>query len=254
MDTNFLYDFSERQEALREAKAYQTDETKILAEARTVNNAEHYSAYAILEDDIGYCSAEDTTNRIRSLPVKTRFDILVREYPGEFRLCSEDTCDESIVPVEHSHEHECVNHDEENCSWIHPIEIKRSSMMLEDDDSLQANESAGGDYVRDWDDLYLDFPPGKGDEWSKFTYAKSRTVTRQSNPRKVMKEEFTLKETLPNNAYGGVYGAEDGFDYSLSTATAKTSNRFTPRKRHPSKRPVGWMAKLSAEQFAQLMS
>ena len=239
MDNSFLYEFSERQEALREAKAYQS--TKMP-------------------------EALDASERIRSLPVKTRFDILVRHYPGDFRLCSEDTCrtivrkddgstrvTDSIVPVEHSHEHECVNHDEEDCSWIHPIEIKRSSMMLEDD-SLHANESAGGDYVRDWDDLYLDFPSGEADNWNTYTYAKSRTVTRQSNPRKVMKEEFTLKETLPNNAYGGVYGAEDGFDYSLSTATAKTSNRSTPRKRHPSKRPVGWMAKLSAEQFAQLMS
>ena len=79
-------------------------------------------------------------------------------------------------------------------------------MMLEDDDSLQANESAGGDYVRDWDDLYLDFPPGEADDWTKFSYAKSRTVTRQSNPRKVMQEEFTLKETLPNDPYGGTYG------------------------------------------------
>ena len=185
MDNSFLYEFSERQEALREAKAYQS--TKMPEKV-----------------DV----AESATERIRSLPVKARFDILVREYPGEFRLCSEDTCDESIVPVEHSHEHECVNHDEENCSWIHPIEIKRSSMMLEDDDSLQANESAGGDYVRDWDDLYLDFPPGKADDWSTYTNAKSRTVTRQSAPsrKRIMEEEFTLKETLPNDPYGNTYG------------------------------------------------
>jgi len=199
MDNSFLYEFSERQEALREAKAYQTDSTKIAADA-----------------------SKKASARIRSLPVKTRFDILVREYPGEFRLCSEDTCDKSIVPVEHSHEHECVNHDEEDCSWIHPIEIKRSSMMLEDDDSLQANESAGGDYVRDWDDLYLDFPPGEEDEWSNYTYAKSRTVTRQTGPsrKRIMKEEFTLKETLPNDPYGSVYGV-DRVNYELSTATAK---------------------------------
>ena len=235
MDNSFLYEFSERQEALREAKAYQS--TKMP-------------------------EALDASERIRSLPVKTRFDILVRHYPGDFRLCSEDTCrtivhnddgsttvTESIVPVEHSHEHECVNHDEENCSWIHPIEIKRSSMMLEDDDSLQANESAGGDYVRDWDDLYLDFPSGEADNWNTYTYAKSRTVTRQSNPRKVMNEEFTLKETLPNNAYGGVYGVEDGFDYSLSTATAKTSNRSTPRK--ASKR-IGFSG-LTLSQMRQVM-
>ena len=222
MDNSFLYEFSERQEALREAKAYQS--TKMP-------------------------EALDASERIRSLPVKTRFDILVREYPGEFRLCSEDTCDESIVPVEHSHEHECVNHDEENCSWIHPIEIKRSSMMLEDD-SLHADESAGGDYVRDWNDLSLDFPPGEADDWSTYTHAKSRTVTRQSNPRKVMQEEFTLRETLPNNPYGGVYGAEDGFDkYSLSTATAKTSNRSTPRK--ASKR-IGFSG-LTLSQMRQVM-
>ena len=226
MDNSFLYEFSERQEALREAKAYQS--TKMPEEV-----------------DAGL----EATERIRSLPVKARFSILVRLYPGEFRLCSEDTCDESSVPVEHSHEHECVNHDEENCSWIHPIEIKRSSMMLEDDDSLQANESAGGDYVRDWDDLYLDFPSGEADIWNTYTYAKSRTVTRQSNPRKVMNEEFTLKETLPNNAYGGVYGVEDGFDYSLSTATAKTSNRSTPRK--ASKR-IGFSG-LTLSQMRQVM-
>ena len=229
MDTNFLYEFSERQEALREAQTYQTDSTKIAADA-----------------------SKKASARIRSLPVKTRFDILVREYPGEFRLCSEDTCSESIVPdtcrtivdnddgsttviefVGHSHEHECVKHKVEDCSWIHPIEIKRSS-MIEDDEHLQ-DESAGGDYVRDWDELYLDFPLGEEDEWSKFTYAKSRTVTRQSNPRKVMKEEFTLKETLPNNAYGGVYGAEDGVDYSLSTATAKTFSRVCPHYSTPRK-------------------
>ena len=212
MDNSFLYEFSERQEALREAKAYQS--TKMSEEV-----------------DVWW----GATERIRSLPVKARFDILVRHYPGEFRLCSEDTCrtivhnddgsttvTESIVPVEHSHEHECVNHDEENCSWIHPIEIKRSSMMLEDDDSLQANESAGGDYVRDWDDLYLDFPPGKADDWTKFSYAKSRTVTRQTGPsrKRIMKEEFTLKETLPNDPYGSVYGV-DRVNYELSTATAK---------------------------------
>ena len=227
MDNSFLYEFSERQEALREANAYQS--TKMSEEV-----------------DVWW----GATERIRSLPVKARFDILVREYPGEFRLCSEDTCDESIVPVEHSHEHECVNHDEENCSWIHPIEIKRSSMMRKDDASLHADESAGGDFVKDWADLYLDFPPGKTDDWSTYTYAKSRTVTRQSNPRKVMKEEFTVKETLPNNAYGGVYGAEDGFDkYSLSTATAKTSNRSTPRK--ASKR-IGFSG-LTLSQMRQVM-
>ena len=213
MDTNFLYEFSERQEALREAQTYQTDSTKIAADA-----------------------SKKASARIRSLPVKTRFDILVREYPGEFRLCSEDTCDESIVPVGHSHEHECVKHKVEDCSWIHPIEIKRSS-MIEDDDHLQ-DESAGGDYVKYWDDLYLDFPPGEEDEWSKFTYAKSRMVTRQSNPdsrKRVMQEEFTLRETLPNNAYGGVYGAEDGIDYSLSTATAKTFSRVCPHYSTPRK-------------------
>ena len=226
MDKSFLYDFSERQEALREANAYQS--TKMPEKV-----------------DI----AEGATERIRSLPVKARFSILVRLYPGEFRLCSEDTCDESIVPVEHSHEHECVNHDDENCSWIHPIEIKRSSMMRKDDASLHADESAGGDYVRDWNDLSLDFPPGEADDWSTYTYAKSRTVTRQSNPRKVMQEEFTLRETLPNNPYGGVYGAEDGIDYSLSTATAKTSNRSTPRK--ASKR-IGFSG-LTLSQMRQVM-
>ena len=181
----------------------------------------------------------DPSSEIRSLPVKVRFQLLEQEYPGEFRLCSEDTCNEEIVPSYHSHVNDCERigkvtpigvHTKEECGWMNPIEIKKISMLRKDDSEESSLHSAGGDYVKYWDDLHLDFPPGKTDDWSTYTYAKSMTVTRQSNPRKVMKEEFTLKETLPNNAYGGVYGAEDGVDYSLSTATAKTSNRSTPRK------------------------
>ena len=41
----------------------------------------------------------DPSSEIRSLPVKVRFQLLEQEYPGEFRLCSEDTCDESIVQL-----------------------------------------------------------------------------------------------------------------------------------------------------------